>query len=162
MKLKSNFAITGFMGAGKTTLYQAIENKINAYDLDQLIYKEVGSIKRYIEASGENSFRELEYQVLKMLSNEDYHLIFLGAGALEHPQSHQLILKNYQLIHLNVELEVILKRLDQQQIKSRPLFKNVDELYDKRMDKYSQAQFIIQGNREVSDNVKTLKEIIFE
>ncbi len=162
MKLKNNFAITGFMGAGKSTLFEEIKNEVTSFDLDQLIYKEVGSIKRYIENTGEDSFRSLEFQTLKLLENLGPHLVFLGGGSLESPKTFEYIQKSYKLIYLKVDLNIILNRMNEYEKNSRPLFKNAEELYDKRQDQYLKSEYIIDGNQDLHKNIKELKEIIFE
>ncbi len=162
MKLKNNFAIAGFMGAGKTTLYEQIKDQVQAFDLDKLITKEIGSIKRYFENVGEQSFREIEFQTLSLLNSLPPHLIFLGGGSLEGLKTSEYIARNYQLIYLQVDLEVISSRLNEQDKFDRPLFKNVQELYNSRQERYLQSDFTINGNGHVDTTLSLLKEIIFE
>lgn len=162
MKLKNNFAITGFMGAGKTTLFKQIKDQTKAFDLDDLISKEVGSIKRYIQEMGIEPFRDMEYQVLTLLDLKKPHIVFLGAGALETQQTDEYIRGNYKLIYLKVNLEKILERLSEQEKIKRPLFKHPHKLYTSRQARYELSDYTIDGNSSIHENVSALKEIIFE
>ena len=74
--------ITGFMGAGKTTVARALARVLNcnALDLDLLITeKEKRSPKEIIEQDGEAAFREVETRNLRQaLSRGSDRVIALG------------------------------------------------------------------------------------
>ncbi|NTV83228.1 MAG: AAA family ATPase, partial [Bacteroidales bacterium] len=62
--------ITGYMGAGKTTLGKSLAERLNHnfYDLDELIEHATGqTIRDYYERSGEEAFRKIEREILMSL-----------------------------------------------------------------------------------------------
>ena len=66
--MKNNIVyLTGFMGAGKSTIGPILANTLgwNYYDLDKVIEEKIGKkIKQIFEEEGEIFFRETERDVL--------------------------------------------------------------------------------------------------
>lgn len=121
-KFKTLF-LCGMMGAGKTTLGQALAEKLGsrAYDLDKLIDLEVGSHQRFLVLKGETAFRELEYQVLsRFLGRAEGAVVSLGGGTLQHPASLALVKESGTLIFLRAKPSTLVLRL-QADPKERPL-----------------------------------------
>lgn len=77
--------IIGFMGSGKTTVAQTLGRTLNcsAVDLDDVITKHEGrSPNELIEQEGENRFREIETQQLRLvLQAMPAGIIAVGGGA---------------------------------------------------------------------------------
>ncbi|GAH64058.1 unnamed protein product, partial [marine sediment metagenome] len=66
--MKTNVALIGFMGVGKTAVGQALAEKLNKefVELDSLIEHKAGkSIPEIFQQDGEIAFRELEIEVTK-------------------------------------------------------------------------------------------------
>ncbi len=76
--------ITGFMGAGKTTVAAALARRLacSMIDLDQLIKEREGRTPQVIiDEDGEPPFREIESRALRAaLDNSDARVIALGGG----------------------------------------------------------------------------------
>lgn len=87
--------ITGFMGAGKTTLARTLGEllKCPVTDLDQLIANmHSRTAKEIITQDGEAAFREIETATLRRALNFDPpHVIALGGGAWTLQQNRDLI-----------------------------------------------------------------------
>ena len=64
--LNRHVALTGFMGAGKSTALAELRSKgLQTADADRLIEAEAGqSVAEIFEASGESGFREIEQRVV--------------------------------------------------------------------------------------------------
>ena len=58
---RNNVFLVGFMGSGKTAVYNDISSLVNAgnFDLDEEIIKQYGSIDTIFEKEGESHFRLL-------------------------------------------------------------------------------------------------------
>lgn len=84
MSAASRIIITGFMGAGKTTVARALARRLNysVIDLDQLVAEREGrSVPRIIDEDGEQRFREAETLALRdALENNSSCVIALGGG----------------------------------------------------------------------------------
>ncbi len=76
--------MTGFMGAGKTTVGKALaeKQKVPFLDTDQLIEEKAGmTISRIFETQGEEAFRKMETSVLEdLLKRNDQTVISVGGG----------------------------------------------------------------------------------
>src|SRR5918911_223736 len=75
--------ITGFMGAGKTTVAGALAERLGrrALDLDEFIAGREGrTAQTIIDEDGEQRFRELETEALREALETDAGVIALGGG----------------------------------------------------------------------------------
>src|SRR5690349_23664009 len=84
-------AMVGFMGAGKTTVGQALAARLGwkFADLDRLIEAREGqSIEAIFRSSGEASFRRLEHSLLlqSLNSSAEGVVLALGGGAFAQPE----------------------------------------------------------------------------
>src|SRR5439155_23268828 len=108
--------ITGFMGAGKTTVARALARVLNcnAVDLDLLITeKEKRSPKEIIERDGEAAFREVETSSLRQaLSTGSDRVIALGGGAWTLQRNRDLIAEhNGFTVWLDAPFELCWQRI---------------------------------------------------
>jgi shikimate kinase len=81
---RRRIVITGFMGAGKTTVARALAARLNCawLDTDASIVERTGRrIAAIIEEDGEARFRQIEREVLRdILENSNARIISLGGG----------------------------------------------------------------------------------
>ena len=108
--------ISGFMGAGKTTVAQALARVLNraAADLDQIIAAKEGlSPKEIIERHGEEAFREVETRILRELLDEGaVDVIALGGGAWTLRRNRELIRKHNGIaVWLDAPFELCWRRI---------------------------------------------------
>jgi shikimate kinase len=108
--------IVGFMGSGKTTVAWEVGQKLNwsVVDLDDFITSSEGrSPAEIIEQDGENSFREIETQVLgKVLSNNSRVVIAAGGGVWTIGENRRLIAKQGALtVWLDAPFELCWDRI---------------------------------------------------
>ena len=81
--MKSNVALIGFMGVGKTAVGKALAKKLDweLIELDSLIEQKAGKpIPEIFEQDGEIAFRELEIEVAKDVSQGENTIIACGGG----------------------------------------------------------------------------------
>jgi shikimate kinase len=95
MSSHSPIFISGFMGAGKTTVAEALARILKrvAADLDQIITAKEGlSPKEIIERHGEEAFREVETRILREVLDEGVvGVVALGGGAWTLRRNRELI-----------------------------------------------------------------------
>lgn len=109
--------LTGFMGAGKTTVGRLVADALGCpfLDLDQLIEKKAGrSIPAIFAADGEKGFRRLEKQVLEQTVKkyaETTAILSLGGGSVTLPGAVDLLQEKTLCIYLEASLETLLSRL---------------------------------------------------
>ena len=83
--MKTNIALIGFMGTGKTAVGRALSQKLDKefLELDPLIEQNAGmTIPQIFEKYGEIGFRELEIAVTKEVAERKNAVIACGGGKL--------------------------------------------------------------------------------
>lgn len=155
--------ICGFMGAGKSYLLEQLKSRLlknemrhtRILDLDHEItsnqlQQSAISIADFINENGISEFRELEYNELSnLIQDEKTHLILsLGGGTLENQNSLELILRSGSLLWLNIDFNICFERIKNN--KSRPLALNnkeeMNKLFLSRIPNYKKCEF--EGSME--------------
>jgi shikimate kinase len=146
----------GFMGCGKTTWSRKLAAKLGYefIDLDQVLEERAGmSIAEYFSSFGEDSFRELESEVLKQTKYPENAVVSTGGGLPCFFDHMQWMNENGKTVYIKLSPKTLADRLENGKAK-RPLLheKHGDELVafitDKlaeREDFYLQAAFIADG-----------------
>ena len=162
LRKKENIVLIGMPSSGKTTIGKALAKEIGKdfIDTDEEIIKQEGiSISEIFKISGEAKFREIESEVIKMISSNQGFVIATGGGAILNPRNTQLLKENGKMIFLDKKLEDLITTAD------RPLSSNFEDLkkrYNERYDIYvSSADYIINCTNDVNENVENIKEVIF-
>lgn len=154
--------LIGFMGAGKTTVGMRIAEKLHYpfYDSDQTVVEITGkSIPQLFDEVGEEGFRDIEQKALQSLPTENC-IIATGGGMILREINREYMNENGTVIWLDASPAEIMKRLENDS--SRPLLisnknKQIEQLYQKRMDLYKQA-----SEFQVRTDGKTTTDIIEE
>lgn len=127
--------LTGFMGAGKSTIGPILANTIgwDFYDLDLVIEQNEGKkIKEIFASNGEDYFRQLETNILKKVSIENNKVISLGGGTILNPINLSIINDTGTLVYLKTNREIAFKRL--QYKRDRPAILIDDEInFDEKL-----------------------------
>lgn len=152
--------ITGFMGAGKTTLASALGRKLDleAIDLDQFIQQSEGrTIKQIIEQDGEPAFRDIETKNLETaLASDSAQVIALGGGTWMFERNRDLISQRHGItVWLDASFELCWERIAAGG-SERPLAPNQERakaLYDDRRKVYKQAALhvAVDNNTDVEE-----------
>ncbi len=148
--------IVGYMGVGKSSLGKklAIKLQIPFTDLDASIVEKAGkSIVEIFKANGEQTFRQLEAEVVREVSRVGSAVIATGGGAPMHQGNMEFMLRQGLVIWLRMDEGMIVSRLEQKS-QERPLVrdKSQEELHRfvkhhlaEREPTYAKAQIHIQA-----------------
>lgn len=144
-----NVFLIGMMGVGKTTVGHLLAEKLGYrfVDTDVLIEKVAGkTINEIFYEDGEESFRELEAQVLSNLSAYSKFVIATGGGIVIR-QLNWSYLHHGLVVWLDAPVQVLLDRL--QDDTTRPLLQTpnpaqaLQTLLDQRRSRYAEADLRI-------------------
>lgn len=123
---KTNIILTGFMGAGKSSVGKllALKLKRDFIDTDLLIEEEAAqSIADIFKTKGEAVFRDLETSAARKLLSYQAGTVVVatGGGLVLRAENRRLLKKAGTVILLKVSAEEVLKRVGAQS--HRPLLK---------------------------------------
>jgi shikimate kinase len=154
--LERCIVITGFMGAGKTSVAQALGVLMNceAIDLDEEITRlNHSSPMDLITNQGEKAFREIETEVLRQVLDRGAKLIALGGGAWTIPGNRELLtVRSCLTVWLDVPFEACWPRIVASG-SGRPLAPNREHarsLYETRRALYQMADVRIEASDEMT------------
>jgi shikimate kinase len=111
--MKSNIALIGFMGTGKTVVGMALAKRLRRplVEVDLVIERIAGSpIPDIFLYDGEIYFRELEIEAIKMVSGGEKQVIACGGGAVLNTINIDRLRETSVIINLATSPEIILKR----------------------------------------------------
>jgi len=130
--MRSNIALVGFMGTGKTSVGLVLSEKLgNTFiEIDALVAERAGkSIPEIFSEDGEATFREMEKQAVAEVSQKSGFVISCGGGAVLDPQNVASLRRNSVIVLLTAPLEEILQRVARN-VDTRPLL-NTSNLEDR-------------------------------
>jgi len=146
-----NIVLIGFMGTGKSVVGKRLAAGLGwtFYDTDRVVESRTGlTVAELFEKQGEDSFRLLEREVVREVSEKENCVISTGGGAPVHPENVQNLSQKGELICLTASPEVIFKRVERR-LGARPLLLGTDPLdriktlLEERRPFYAQASFTI-------------------
>ena len=146
---QSNVYLSGFMGSGKTAIYNKIYPLVNAehFDLDEEIIKKHGRIETIFE-KGENHFRILEREEFSVIPNENC-LVALGGGSLEVQSIYIEVKASPNTFYLDDSFENLWERIKDS---DRPLVKRGKDF---ALDRYQYRKIFSRKLPNVIDMSKT-------
>ena len=168
--------LTGYMGAGKTTLGKAFARQMNIsfIDLDWYIeerfHKTIGEL---FTERGETGFRELERNMLHEVAEFENVVISTGGGAPCFFDNMEFMNRMGKTVFLDVHPDVLFRRLRVAK-QQRPILqgKEDDELkafivqaLEKRAPFYTQAQYIFNADEfedrwQIDASVRRLQQLL--
>lgn len=167
MRTNKNIVLIGFMGTGKTSVGHILAKKLGFtfIDVDEIIEKSIGmKISEIFTKFGESYFRDIETEVIELISKKTNQVIATGGGAVLKDRNIEVLKSNGVLFCLTAPENVIFERVKHS--KNRPLLQVKDpeekirELLYKRMPRYKLADFSINTEGLTPEEVaeKIIKE----
>ena len=154
-----NIVLIGMPGCGKSTIASLLGEKLGrkVVDADQEIVKLAGkSIPEIFADDGEETFRNLETQVLAELGKQSQLVIATGGGCVTRD-------RNYPMLHQNSSIFWLQRDLDLLPTEGRPLSQNtrMQDMFRIREPLYSAfADYVICNNRSSEDTVHQILTIL--
>ena len=145
--MKTNIALIGFMGSGKTAVGQVLAKKLDRkfIELDLLIEQKAGkSIPEIFQQDGEIAFRELELEVTRKIAREKYSVIACGGGIVLNKINIDRLRESSRIVYLTASPRVVLERVSTEE-GQRPLLEvenptlTIQELLEFRKPFYERA-----------------------
>ena len=139
----AEMVLIGFMGAGKTTVGQALATALalDFIDLDEKIVEKLGmSIAAYFACHGEEAFRQQETLALGEALKQP-GILATGGGVVISAGNRALLAEFKQVVHLAADPLVSLERIEHDTLNVRPLAVSRSEqemvtLYEERASLY--------------------------
>jgi len=111
--MKTNIALIGFMGTGKTAIGQFLAKKLDKRFIEQdlLIEQKAGkTIPDIFKQDGEIAFRELEIEISKEIAKEQNSVIACGGGVVLNKINIDRLREGAIIVYLTTSPRAIIKR----------------------------------------------------
>lgn len=162
--------LTGYMGAGKTTLGRDLSDflGLSFIDLDVFIEERFHKTIRQIFAErGEEAFRELERRMLHEVAEFEDIIVSTGGGTPCFFDNMSFMNACGQTVYLRISIDELAARLEMAR-QTRPVLQNrtgealkafIRESLESRLPFYEQARFIFDAETmDTHDDVRKLSE----
>lgn len=143
--------LVGFMGAGKTSVGQALARLLDFdfFDLDRLIEARAEkTVAQIFSELGEPEFRRLEREAILLCRDLKRAVIALGGGAYVAEENRSAVRALGKTVWLDCPLDVCLRRIRGD--KARPLLGDHDQmtmLLAQRRESYKKADYAIESDK---------------
>jgi 3-dehydroquinate synthase len=150
-------ALSGFMGAGKTTVGERLARATGRMfvDLDREVEAAfAASVKMIFQTHGEAAFRAMEARLLRQALSRPDRVVALGGGAPLDQDSRARLASEACWVHLDVPVTELRRRIAVAQgAEDRPLWddEQMEALLRERAPAYAEAAFRVDGDRPAAE-----------
>lgn len=158
-----NIVLTGFMGAGKSTVGRRLGERLgmDVVDTDDLVEEMAGMrISAIFSTFGEAYFRELEANAVARVSEREDRVIVTGGGVVLRKENIANLRRKGVIVYLHAEPEVIYERIKGE--RHRPLLQVEDPLARIRELLACRAPYYAENDLRVDTSSKTIEEVVNE
>ncbi|MEK6978292.1 MAG: shikimate kinase [Candidatus Hydrothermarchaeota archaeon] len=158
-----NIVLTGFMGAGKSTVGRRLGERLGmeVVDTDDLVEEMAGMrISAIFSAFGEAYFRDLESKAVARVSEREDRVIVTGGGVVLRMENITNLRRKGVIVYLHAEPNAIYERIKGE--RHRPLLQVKDPLARIRELLASRAPYYAENDLLVDTSSKTVEEVVNE
>lgn len=159
-----NIVLTGFMGAGKTSVSAELARLTGfaRVEVDEEIERSAGmTIPEIFSKCGEPGFREMETAEIKKVAGRRSAIISTGGGAVMKEENMQALRENGVIVYLRAEPHTVFERTsgnsDRPLLQVEDPLKKINELLALRKPYYERADIIVDTDdknpREVAEEI---------
>ena len=152
--MKSNIALIGFMGSGKTTIGRVLAKNLDMkfVDIDRCIsIQEKKAISEIFEEHGEKYFRDLERSIIEEESKDNNIVISTGGGAIIDNVNIKNLKSTSFVVFLDCNIETIYERV--RRSKHRPLLNNSEDMFNTIKALHEKRQLLYKISADFSINI---------
>jgi len=166
-KLEDNLFLTGFMGAGKTTVGRELAAALNRrlVDMDTELTRILSRTPAELfAAGGEPEFRRAETALLGRLARRERLVVATGGGTPVYPRNRRLMAASGWVIHLAAGLEECRGRLDPEAVRARPMWRDpaaAARLLRERAAAYEENDLKVRVDRRPEEIAAALRARLF-
>lgn len=145
IELEKNIVLIGFMGVGKTTIYEELLGMgLTGVDTDSLIEEMAQmSVSDIFAQYGEEHFRDLETQAVRKASEMAGGVISCGGGAVLRPENVECLQRTGKVVLLTATPETLLERLREDdtrpKLRGHKTVEGITQLMEERRAVYEKA-----------------------
>lgn len=145
IQLEQNIALIGFMGVGKTTVYEELKQMgLPGVDTDSLIEEMAGMpVSEIFAQFGEPHFRDLETQAVCKAAAMQGGVISCGGGAVLRRENVEALQRTGKVVLLTATPETLLERLQDDdtrpKLRGRKTVEGITQLMEERRAAYEGA-----------------------
>ena len=149
--MSAPLALSGFMGAGKTSIGRRLARSRGLVFVDLDVEIEAAfarSIPEIFARFGEAAFRAMELRLLRQALALPDRVVALGGGAVASPEARALLTRDATWVHLAVPFHELQRRVRADRDSARPLWSDPEaarRLYDARAPLYAEAPLQIDA-----------------
>jgi shikimate kinase/3-dehydroquinate synthase len=157
--MSGNIYLTGFMGAGKSTVGRLLAKALGRrlVDLDDPVSRRLGlPISEAFFRLGEEAFRAAESAELRRLARRGALVVATGGGLPMDPANRALMRTSGTVVHLAASLEGCRSRLGSEQVAARPLWRDpaaLERLFASRQEAYADCDLRVAVNGQGPEQV---------
>jgi shikimate kinase len=127
VNLARSIALIGMMGTGKSVVGKALEQKtgLPRFDTDEIIFSKLKvPIKEIFSTHGEEYFRNLETETLRLMSLEEPAIIVTGGGIVLRAENVDLLRQLATVVWLDTDETTLRTRIHN--LRDRPLLQTAN------------------------------------
>lgn len=150
--MTGNIYLTGFMGAGKTTLGRLLARRLRRrfVDMDERLSARFGlPVTEIFARRGEDAFRRAETDLLRRLAGRERQVVATGGGTPISAANRELMRGSGWIVHLDASLETCRQRLGPEALADRPLWtddQDAARIHQSRRQAYVDCDFTVGVN----------------
>lgn len=146
--------LSGPMGAGKSTVGALVAERLGRpfVDLDREMERTLGqTIAELFATRGETAFREMEAQLIRVISAGESSVIALGGGTVEREETRRFLFAHGVVITLRADPAELVLRVTRDGLAARPLLgatplASLQALVARRQDAYAECDAVLETN----------------